>query len=29
VFETGVLRGIFGGKKDEATENGESYIIRS
>jgi hypothetical protein len=29
VFENGVLRGVFGPKRDEVTENGENYIMRS
>jgi hypothetical protein len=29
VFENRVLRRIFGPKRDEVTENGENYIMRS
>jgi hypothetical protein len=29
VFENGVLRRVFGPKRDEVTENGENYIMRS
>jgi hypothetical protein len=31
VFENGVLRGIFGPKRDEVTEkgNGQNYIVKS
>jgi hypothetical protein len=29
MFENRVLRGIFGPKRDEVTENGEDYIMRS
>ena len=29
VFENRALRRIFGPKRDEVTENGEIYIIRS
>jgi hypothetical protein len=29
VFENRVLRIIFGPKRDEVTENGENYIMRS
>jgi hypothetical protein len=29
VFENGVLRGIFGSKRDEVTGNGENFIMRS
>jgi len=28
VFENGVLRGIFGVKKDEVKRGGENYILR-
>ena len=27
VFENRVLRGVFGPKRDEVTENGENYIM--
>ena len=29
VFENGVLRGIFGVKRDEVKRGGENYIMRS
>jgi len=29
VFENGVLRGIFGVKRDEVKRSGENYIMRS
>jgi hypothetical protein len=29
VFENRVLRRIFGPKRDEVTEDGENYIMRS
>ena len=29
VFENGVLRRVFGSKRDEVTGNGENYIMRS
>ena len=29
VFENSVLRRVFGPKRDEVTENGENYIMRS
>jgi hypothetical protein len=29
VFENGVLRGIFGPKRDEGTGNGEKHVMRS
>ena len=29
VFENRVLRRVFGPKRDEVTENGENYIMRS
>ena len=29
VFENGVLRRVFGPKRDEVTGNGENYIMRS
>jgi hypothetical protein len=28
VFKNGVLRRVFGPRRDEVTENGESYIMR-
>ena len=29
VFENGVLRRVFGPKRDEVTGNGENYIMRN
>ena len=29
MFESRVLRRVFGPKRDEVTENGENYIMRS